>query len=78
MKMSKDQKLTDEEIYYSLLAMMAEVEETDNVDLTGATNLPLALKRLEVGIKYRMLDLEATRRERGYWKDQAENNGKKK
>lgn len=75
--MSKKPKLTDEEIYFNLLAMIAEVEEVVNLDLTGATNLPLALDRLEVDIKYRMLDLEATRRERDYWKDKAENDGKK-
>lgn len=78
MKMSKDKKLNDEEIYFGLLAMIAEVDAVNEIDVTHVRDIRTALDRLEVSIKYRMLDVEATRREREYWKDKAENNGKEK
>lgn len=75
MKMSKKQKLNDEEIYFALLAMIAEVEEVDEINIMQTLDLRSALARLEIGTKYRMLDLEATRRERDYLKGLL--NGKK-
>jgi len=64
--MSKKQKLNNAEIYYTLLAMIASVEEVDEINIMQTLDIKSALARLEIGIKYRMLDLEATRRERDY------------
>uniref|UniRef100_A0A6M3KUU8 Uncharacterized protein n=1 Tax=viral metagenome TaxID=1070528 RepID=A0A6M3KUU8_9ZZZZ len=66
MRMSKKQKLNNAEIYYTLLAMIASVEEVDEINIMQTLDIKSALARLEIGIKYRMLDLEATRRERDY------------
>jgi len=77
MKVSKEPQINDEEIYYDLLLMIAEVEGTDVIAIADTENIPLALARLRLDIGYRMLDYDATVRERDYLKSLLENNGKK-
>lgn len=64
MKMSKESKLNDGEIYCDLLLMIADVEDINTIDITETSDIPTALDRLRLGIKYKMMDLDATRRER--------------
>lgn len=66
MKMSKKSRLNDGEIYCDLLLMIADVEDINTIDITETSDIPTALDRLRLDIKYKMLDLEATRREREY------------
>ena len=68
MKMSKKPKINDGEIYCDLLLMIADVEDINTIDITETSDIPTALERLGLGIKYNMLDLDATRREREYLK----------
>jgi hypothetical protein len=77
MKMSKKHKLNDAEIYYDLLMLTANLEGVDVVDITETPDILSALKRLMLSSKYVMFDLDATRRERDYWKKLVEDNGKK-
>ncbi|MCP4598520.1 hypothetical protein [Neptuniibacter sp.] len=73
--MSKEHKLNDTEIYCDLLSLIAEVEDVDVISIADTSNIPSALERLMLGVKYVMLDLEATRRECGYMKKLLEDNG---
>ena len=77
MKMSKESKLNDGEIYCDLLLMIADVEDINTIDITNTSGIPTALDRLRIGIKYKMFDLDATRREREYLKKLLEDNGNK-
>jgi len=64
MKMSKKpKKLTDVDIYKQLLSLIAEVEGVNEIRILETTTIQEALNRLRVGVKYRMLDLEATVRD---------------
>lgn len=63
MKMSKKLKINDDEIYCDLLLMIADVEDINTIDITETSDIPTALDRLRIGIKYKVFDLEATRRE---------------
>ena len=75
MKMSKEHKLNDTEIYCDLLSMVAEIEGVDIICISDTSNIPSALERLMLGVKYVKFDLEATTRERDYLKKLLENNG---
>jgi len=75
--MSEPHKLNDAEIYYDLLLVIAEVEGVKMIDITETATIPLALKRLSLGVKYTAFDLEATRRERDYLKKLLGDDGKK-
>ncbi len=75
MKMSKEHKLNDTEIYCDLLSLIAEVENVDIICISDTADILSALERLTLGVKYVMLDLEATRRERDSLKKLLEDNG---
>ena len=76
MKTSKRQKLNDAEIYCDLLLLIANIENVNVIDITETPTIPSALERLRLASKYVMMDLDATRRERDYWKKLSEDNGK--
>ncbi len=76
MRVSKEQKLNDAEIYCDLLLLIANIENVDVIDITETPTIPSALERLRLGSKYVMMDLDATRREREYLKKLLEDNGK--
>lgn len=66
--MSEKSQINDAEIYYDLLLMISDIEEIKMIDISDTADIPSALFRLGLAIKYRMLDLEATRREFDYLK----------
>lgn len=78
MKSKKPKQLTNADIYNELLRMIADVEEVNMIDITETATIQLALNRLRIGVKYRMLDLEATVRECRYMMKKLEDNGEKK
>ncbi len=75
MSVSKEHKLNDTEIYCDLLSLIAEVENVDVISIADTSNIPSALERLMLGVKYVMFDLDATRRERDSLKKPLEDNG---
>ena len=76
MKVSKKHKLNDAEIYCDLLLLIAGIENINTIDITETPGIPSALDRLRLGMKYVMMDLDATRRERDHLKGLLEDNGK--
>lgn len=77
MKMSKKQKLNDAEIYLTILDMITEVEDVEEITVLDVPDIASALARLEMSVKYRMFDYEATLREREHLIKLLEGNGKK-
>ena len=78
MKSKKPKQLTNADIYNELLRMIADVEEVNMIDITETATIQLALNRLRIGVKYRMLDLEATVRDCRILMKKLEDNGEKK
>lgn len=77
MRVSEKHKLNDAEIYCDLLLLIADIEGIDVINVAKTPDISTAIERLTLDVKYKMLDFEATVRERDYLKGLLEGNGEK-